>query len=162
MNCGVGHRRSSDPAMLWLWWRLAAAAPFWPLAWELPHAAGVTLKRKKKKKRCDKWMAGQEGKSEPKEWGSRTCHNSQLITGQGPGLSLALELTPRGGGDRWACRSHREGSWWEVSGSQERKDRGWGGGSRELVRTPVPHFQCETESTQGSIWGDGRTQGVEL
>ena len=34
--------------MLWLWSRLAAAAPTRPLAWELPYAGGVALKRKKK------------------------------------------------------------------------------------------------------------------
>ena len=27
-----------DPALLWLWHRLAAAAPTGPLAWELPYA----------------------------------------------------------------------------------------------------------------------------
>ena len=34
---------------LWLWCRPAAAAPIWPLAWELPYATSVALKRKKKK-----------------------------------------------------------------------------------------------------------------
>ena len=33
-------------ALLWLWGRLAAVAPIWPLAWELPYAAGASLKRK--------------------------------------------------------------------------------------------------------------------
>ena len=33
-----------DPALLWLWCRLAAAAPIQPLAWEPPHAVGVALK----------------------------------------------------------------------------------------------------------------------
>ena len=28
-----------------LWWRLAAAAPMHPLAWELPYAMDVALKR---------------------------------------------------------------------------------------------------------------------
>ena len=32
-----------------LWSRLAAVALIQPLAWELPHAAGSALKRKKKK-----------------------------------------------------------------------------------------------------------------
>ena len=36
MSCGVGHRCSSDPLLLWLW--LAATAPIWPLAWKLPYA----------------------------------------------------------------------------------------------------------------------------
>ena len=38
-------------AWLWLWHRPAAAAPVRPLAWELPYAMGVALKKKKKKKR---------------------------------------------------------------------------------------------------------------
>ena len=33
--------------MLWLWCRLAAAALIGPLAWELPYAAGLALKKKK-------------------------------------------------------------------------------------------------------------------
>ena len=48
VSCGVDHRLGSDPALLWLWCRLATAAPIQPLAWELPYAAGVVLKRKKK------------------------------------------------------------------------------------------------------------------
>ena len=35
--------------LLWLWRRLAAAAPFPPLAWKLPHATGTALKRKERK-----------------------------------------------------------------------------------------------------------------
>ena len=30
-----------DPALLWLWWRPAAAALIGPLAWEPPYAAGA-------------------------------------------------------------------------------------------------------------------------
>ena len=37
-----------DPALLWLRWRLAAAALNQPLAWELPRAKGVALKRKRR------------------------------------------------------------------------------------------------------------------
>ena len=47
---GVGHRRSSDPALLWLWCKLAAIALIWSLAWEPLYATGATLKRQKKKK----------------------------------------------------------------------------------------------------------------
>ena len=36
-------------ALLWLWCRPAARAPVQPLAWELPHAMGVALKRQKAK-----------------------------------------------------------------------------------------------------------------
>ena len=49
-SCGVGHACSLDLALLWLWYSPVAAAPFWPLAWELPYAPGVALKRKKKEK----------------------------------------------------------------------------------------------------------------
>ena len=30
-----------DPALLWLWHRLVAAAPIRPLVWEPPYAAGA-------------------------------------------------------------------------------------------------------------------------
>ena len=39
---------------LWLWRRLAGAAPILPLAWELPYATGMALKRKKEKKKKKK------------------------------------------------------------------------------------------------------------
>ena len=51
MSCGVGHRGSSDPALLWLWFRPAAPTPIQPLAWKLPYAAGAALKSKKKKRK---------------------------------------------------------------------------------------------------------------
>ena len=47
MGYGVGHRQGSDPLLLWLWCRLAAVAPFRPLIWETPYAAGAILKRQK-------------------------------------------------------------------------------------------------------------------
>ena len=50
MSCGIGHRGGSDPALLWLWHRLAATALIGPLAWEPPHAADAALKRGKKKR----------------------------------------------------------------------------------------------------------------
>ena len=43
MSCGVGHRLGSDPALLWLWCRLAATVPIRPLAWKAPYAAGAVL-----------------------------------------------------------------------------------------------------------------------
>ena len=49
MSCGVSYRCSSDLALLWLWYRPAAAAPIRPLPWELPDAEGVAIKRQKKK-----------------------------------------------------------------------------------------------------------------
>ena len=50
VSCGVGHRRGSDPALLWLWRRLAATAPIRPLAWEPPYAAGVAQEMAKRQK----------------------------------------------------------------------------------------------------------------
>ena len=41
MSCGVGCRRGSDPALLWLWRRPVPTAPIGPLAWEPPYAAGA-------------------------------------------------------------------------------------------------------------------------
>ena len=38
MSCGVGHRRGSDPELLWLWHKLAA--------WEHLYATGMVLKSK--------------------------------------------------------------------------------------------------------------------
>ena len=46
MSYGIGCRCSSDPELLWLWHWPADAAPIRPLAWELPYAAGVALKRR--------------------------------------------------------------------------------------------------------------------
>ena len=48
MSCGVGHRGGLD--LMWLW-RPAAVALIRPLARESPHAVGVALKSKKKKKK---------------------------------------------------------------------------------------------------------------
>ena len=49
MSCGVGRRRGSDAALLWLRCRPAATAQIQPLTWEPPHATGVALKNKKNK-----------------------------------------------------------------------------------------------------------------
>ena len=45
MSCGIGHRCGSDPALPWLWCRIAAAAPIGALAWELSYAVGATIKK---------------------------------------------------------------------------------------------------------------------
>ena len=52
VSCGVGHRRGSDPVLLWC--RPAAVVPLQPLAWEFPYTVGVDLKRQKKKKKKKK------------------------------------------------------------------------------------------------------------
>ena len=40
-----------DPALLWLWCRLAAVVLVHPLAWQPPYAAGAALEETKKKKK---------------------------------------------------------------------------------------------------------------
>ena len=51
VSCSIGHKCGSDPSLLWQWYMLAAGAPIWLLAWELPYASGVALKNQKKKKK---------------------------------------------------------------------------------------------------------------
>ena len=70
MNYGVGHRRGSDPTLLWLWHRPASTALIIPLAWEPPYAKGAALekakrqkkKKKKKKKKIPRNKLNQGGK----------------------------------------------------------------------------------------------------
>jgi len=50
MSCGVGCRRGSDPALLWLWRRPVATALIQLLAWEPPYAAGAAQEIAKKQK----------------------------------------------------------------------------------------------------------------
>jgi len=64
MSCGVGCRRGSDPALLWLWRRPVAIAPIQPLAWEPPYAVGAaqeiaattTTKKDKRQKKKKMWL----------------------------------------------------------------------------------------------------------
>ena len=68
MSCGVGHRRGSDPTLLWLWYRLAATALIQPLAWEPPYASCAALKltkRPQKKKEKEKEKEGKKQRKEP-------------------------------------------------------------------------------------------------
>ena len=44
--------------LLWLWYRLAAAATIRPLAWERPYATGVALIRKKED--FPSWLSGKK------------------------------------------------------------------------------------------------------
>ena len=48
MSCGVVHRLSSDPALLWLWQRPTTVALIPPLAWKFPYAAYAALKKQKR------------------------------------------------------------------------------------------------------------------
>ena len=49
MSCGVDHRCGSDPMLLWLWCRTVAYSFDLTLSLGIPCAAGVALKRQKKK-----------------------------------------------------------------------------------------------------------------
>ena len=49
MSSGVGRRRGSDLALLWLCQRLEATVLIRPLAWESPYALEMTKKEKEKK-----------------------------------------------------------------------------------------------------------------
>ena len=51
MSCGTGHRHGLDLALLWLWCRPTAIALIRRVAWELPFATGMALKRQKIKRR---------------------------------------------------------------------------------------------------------------
>ena len=44
-------RCGSHPA--WLCCRAAAAAPIWPLAWELPYATGAAFKKRRRRRRME-------------------------------------------------------------------------------------------------------------
>ena len=63
MSCGVGRRRSSDLALLWLWHGPVAAAPIRPLAWDPLYAVGADLEKAKKKKKAPQ----KKKKSPPKK-----------------------------------------------------------------------------------------------
>ena len=44
----MGRRHGLDPALLWLWCRLVAAASIGPLAWEPPYVAGAAQENAKR------------------------------------------------------------------------------------------------------------------
>ena len=65
-------QRVKDPMLLWLWCRLAAPAPIWPLPWGLPYAVGTAQKRKKKKKK-KVWEGGEASSQAPLEPSRPPC-----------------------------------------------------------------------------------------
>ena len=68
MSCGVGRRYGLNLALLWLWHR-TDAAPIQPVVWECPYAAGIVLKRKRRKERRKERKKGRKegGREETKE-----------------------------------------------------------------------------------------------
>ena len=57
-SCNIGHRCGSDPVLLWLCRRPAAAAPIPPLAQERPYAVGAALKVENKIKNLPQFSSG--------------------------------------------------------------------------------------------------------
>ena len=78
MSCSVGHRCGSDPTLLWLWRRPAAAALIRPLAWESPHAGGVALEKTKKQAKAGVPVVAQ--------WLTNLTRNHEVV-GSIPGLA---------------------------------------------------------------------------
>ena len=60
MSCGVGHRRSSDLTLLCCGVVPVATAPIQPLAWELPYAMGVALKKQTNKQKQIMFQKGKD------------------------------------------------------------------------------------------------------
>ena len=83
MSYGVGCRRSSDPALLWLWHRLAATAPIRPLAWEPPHAMGAAheMAKRQKNKKQKKRKKSTTRKKGPKQY-KHMEKNNMLLNNQ--------------------------------------------------------------------------------
>ena len=73
MSCSVGHRRSWDLLLLWLWCRLTAVALIQPLAWDLPYATGTALKCKKKKKEKRKKKKKEKKRKQNNQENLRNC-----------------------------------------------------------------------------------------
>ena len=71
VSCGVGRRCGSDPALLWLWHRLAAIAPVRPLALGTSICHRNNSRKGKKKKeeapQLSRLSHRNEGKKEAKE-----------------------------------------------------------------------------------------------
>ena len=78
VSCGVGCRRGSDPALLWLWRRLVAAALIRPLAWEPPYAAGAAQRNNKKTKK--KMKRKEKEKERIYSWCSLWCLEHTFAT----------------------------------------------------------------------------------
>ena len=83
MSCGVGHRCSSDLALLWLWQRLAATVPINPLPWKPQNDINEAQKKekKKKKKKNIKW-----GVPVMAQWLTNPTRNHE-VAGSIPGLA---------------------------------------------------------------------------
>ena len=66
------------PCCYELWCRLAAAAPIWSLAWELPYAVGAALKSKNKRKTRSKQKLLEISRKHKWLWHSEARHQWHL------------------------------------------------------------------------------------
>ena len=80
MSSGVGRRRGSDPALLWLWRRLAATAPIGPLAWEPLYAVSAAIKRQKKFFFFFFKIRFREGKEEKNSYLSLRSYGNEILS----------------------------------------------------------------------------------
>ena len=84
MSGGVGCRRGSDPALLWLWRRPGTTDPIRPLAWGSPYAAGAALEKTKRQK-------NNNFKIKIKFWGIRDrSMEKSMVIGLGPRVGMSL------------------------------------------------------------------------
>ena len=67
MSCVVGHRRGSDPTLLWLWCRSVATAPIRPLAWQPPYVTGSSPRKDKRKEGREEGRTRKEKKRKEKK-----------------------------------------------------------------------------------------------
>ena len=93
----VVHRPGTDPELLWLWRRPAAAAAIRPLAWELPYATGVALKSKKKKRSSHGGAVVNESKTRNHEVAGLIPWPCSV--GWGSGITLSCGVGRRLGSD---------------------------------------------------------------
>ena len=92
-----------DPAVLWLWRRPAAAALIQSLAWELPYAADMALKSKKRKEKEGKGREKKNGKQEE-------CHVPDLGLIPGTGESWFTERDTPSTDRGWASQKATDSS----------------------------------------------------
>ena len=100
MSCGVGCRYGSDLALLWLWRKLAAAPPIWPLAWERP-----------KKTHTHTHTHTHAEMSELE--GERVVHGRHSRIHKSPNSAHLLSWNPVGTGSCWGRRT-RQGLWTKL------------------------------------------------
>ena len=146
MSCSVGHRCGSDPALLWLWCRVAADAPIRPLARELQYAASMALKSKSKQKQ----------KPEKKKWYQSPPHETVLPASQPP--EVLGHRRPRPTCHHNWVISHRPAS----SQYGLERNQGCPGTRRDLKRQSSPSTQQQAEKPKHCSWFLGFLQGVTL